>query len=421
MNSLDRSEKPRGNPIGNQPMLQLQTLLKHHPWRFLLYLEWILLLMIALSEAIPLPFSPISHNALVNWSCLILFTGMGIRLPKTKGMKICYTGLEIGLILLASVVGGIHLFPLLYIVLVIRNSLLFRRSLRLIILIATFILFLLTLHYRLKVLTLSSPIVLHGFSMILLSLVSLMGIVMVFSQLLVERALSERQNREQLAVANAQLESANRQLRQYALRIEDMATLQERNRIAREIHDALGHSLTVFNLHLEAALRLWDTDPTEAKDLLTEAKQLGGSALKDVRQSVAALRADPLQGQSLTGAIASLITDFQRSTRISPTSTLEFEEPLPQEIKTTTYRIVQEALTNICKYAEATAVQIRITATDRLLQILVADNGKGFNLDHNTTGFGLQGMQERSLALGGKLEIVTAPGTGCRVMAELPF
>jgi signal transduction histidine kinase len=107
---------------------------------------------------------------------------------------------------------------------------------------------------------------------------------------------------EELAVANAQL-------REYTLRIEELATVQERNRIARDIHDSVGHALTVLNLHLEAALKLWQTDPESATEFLTEAKQLGSHALKEVRQSISTLRVDPLVGLSLPDAIADLVED----------------------------------------------------------------------------------------------------------------
>lgn len=408
------------------PMLQLQILFKRHPWSFLLYLEWTLLAIVALSEMVPLSLPLGIRYPLLNGICLLLFTVMGLRLPTTRTTKVIYTSLEFGLVLLASITGGIRLAPLLYIVLVIRNSLLFDRQVRFIVLGLTFIAFLLTFNYRFEALTLSSPWVASGeLKVILLTLILLMGIVLVFSQLLVERALAERQNQAQLAIVNAQLESANTQLRQYALRIEDLATVQERNRIAREIHDALGHSLTVFNLHLEAALRLLDTDLPEAKELLLEAKQLGKTALNEVRQSVSALRSDPLQAQPLATAIAALVSDFQRSTGITPTCKVELDESIASEVKTTVYRIVQEALTNIYKYAEATAVRIEVTTevttTQTILQAVIEDNGKGFNLGQNTTGFGLQGMRERSLALGGTLEILSYPESGCKVLFRCPL
>lgn len=202
------------------------------------------------------------------------------------------------------------------------------------------------------------------------------------------------------------------------MRIEDQATLQERNRIARDIHDSLGHSLTALNLQLETALKLFSANPEKAKMFLTEAKRLGSTALQDVRQSVSTMRSDPLQGRSLEDAIASLIEGFVRSTGISPTCSIFLEHSISTDIAIVVYRIVQEALTNISKYAAATEVQIQLQATAAELYVRIQDNGKGFNLDENSSGFGLQGMRERTLALGGQLAIDSAPGDGCRITAK---
>ncbi|WP_407894960.1 sensor histidine kinase [Scytonema sp. NUACC26] len=94
--------------------------------------------------------------------------------------------------------------------------------------------------------------------------------------------------------------------------------LQERNRIAREIHDSLGHSLTAQSIQLESALLFLQSNLEKAKTFLVEAKQLGSNALKEVRMSVATLRSDPLYGKSLESVLTVLIVDFQRRTRITP-------------------------------------------------------------------------------------------------------
>lgn len=207
---------------------------------------------------------------------------------------------------------------------------------------------------------------------------------------------------------------------EYALKIEQLAIEQERNRIAREIHDSLGHSLIAFNLHLEAAMRLMSSDPEEAKDLLIEAKQVSATALQEVRLSVSALRTDPLQGRSLATVIQLLADDFQRSTGIAPLSEIHINQPLSSAVQLAVYRIVQEALTNICKYAEATQVSIHLeTSSD--LKLTVRDNGKGFDIHQNITGFGLRGMEERTLSQLGKFEVISTPGNGCQITAWFPL
>jgi signal transduction histidine kinase len=347
---------------------------------------------------------------------------MGLRLPSNKFFsKVIYTSLEIWLILLSSIVGFISLFPFLYVILIIRNCFIFRRQMRLIVTGIAFLLFLLTTLHRTKNFPLPLPrATSYRLESLVFSLALLFGLVLLFLQLLVDAILSERQSREQLAKANVQLELANAQLRQYALRIEDIATLQERNRIARDIHDSLGHSLSILNLHLEAALKLWKTEPEEATEFLTEAKDLGSRALDDVRQSVFALRSDPLEGQSLEEAIASLTENFCRSTSIQLNINIDLSHSIPPKVKTAVYRIVQEALTNIQKYAISTQVDIQVK-TKNDLQLMISDNGRGFDLTQNTSGFGLQGMCERTQALGGQFEVVTSPGCGCKIIANFPL
>jgi signal transduction histidine kinase len=154
---------------------------------------------------------------------------------------------------------------------------------------------------------------------------------------------------------------------------------------------------------------------------LVQAKQLGSTALQDVRHSVSALRSDPLQGRSLEEAIASLAEEFHRSTGFSPETRINLARPIPAEVMNSVYRIVQEALTNICKYANATQVKIQLKTSPTQLDVIIQDNGGGFNVNQNTTGFGLQGMQERTLVLGGEFEIKSAPTNGCRIMAKFPL
>jgi len=240
------------------------------------------------------------------------------------------------------------------------------------------------------------------------------AMALVFVFLLVDALLAERQSREKLS-------KAHEQLRQYALRIEDQATLQERNRIAREIHDSLGHTLTAQSIQLDSALLLLSSDTEKTGQFLKAAKQLCTQALQEVRQSVAILRSDPLQEQSLESAIANLVNEFRTTTTIQPECTINLSQPLPSKVNTTVYRIVQEALTNITRHSEATAVIIQLVQQGQMLYLLVKDNGKGFNPLQNSTGFGLQGMRERTAALGGKFNLISQPGTGCLVTAKIPL
>ncbi|MDJ0675761.1 MAG: sensor histidine kinase, partial [Calothrix sp. MO_167.B42] len=237
---------------------------------------------------------------------------------------------------------------------------------------------------------------------------------LLFVLLLINSLVSERQSRQKLTLAHDKL-------RQYALKIEDQATLQERNRIAREIHDSLGHSLTTQSIQLENALVYLESNPDKAKLFLQEAKKVVANSLKEVRTSVKTLRSDPLKGQILEVAITNLITGFKAHTSIETKYCLQINPVLPFDLNQVIYRIVQEALTNISKHSGANEVIIDIHTTADSLCLRIEDNGVGFNPNQNTTGFGLQGMRERCMAFDGHLYINSKPGGGCNIIAFFPL
>lgn len=376
-----------------------------------------MLLFVAIfTELIPSPHQRLFRIPELTVGMIICFGLMGLRLPTAKPIyKVLYTFLEIVLILLTSITGGraVRLFPLLYLVVVTRSCLIFQLPGRLVVTSLSFSLFLMTLMRRFQRFP-ASPLWQERLRFLTLGYALLFGLTFLFVLLSMNAMVAERQSREKLAIANEKL-------RQYALKIENQAILQERNRIARDIHDSLGHSLTALNIQLETALKLWQSNPDKAQQFLERAKQLGSQSLQEVRQSVSAMRSDPIQGRPLPDAIASLLEDLHRSTGISPDCSLRLERSLPAEVHTAVYRIVQEALTNICKYAYATEVQIQLQATSDELYLTIQDNGRGFNVETNTTGFGLQGMRERTLALGGQLTLESTLGAGCRITAHFPL
>ncbi|HEY9608854.1 response regulator [Allocoleopsis sp.] len=230
----------------------------------------------------------------------------------------------------------------------------------------------------------------------------------------------QAQNR-QLQQTQAELLQALEQERSLLRRIEEMAAIEERNRIAREIHDSLGHALTALNVQLQAVASLLTTDPAQAQSFLTQAQRLGKTAMQEVRQSVRTLRADERAEQPLEDAIADLAEEFRQVTGITPTTCIQLTERLPSLVSKTLYRVVQEGLTNIYKYAKATQVQIQLVTTGDRVCLTIEDNGKGFNCEQKMTGFGLQGMRERVAALDGDFHLTAKPGAGCQIEVELPL
>ncbi|WP_392533504.1 sensor histidine kinase [Nostoc sp. C117] len=415
------------------PLIQI----KKHPFPSLLYLEWILLAITALTAVIPPPlrrfhpkptevticgmFPDLSICGLLpelSIYSLVIFALMGLCLPRTNQVnKVIYTISEILLILMTGLFGErfARLFPFLYIILVTRSCFIFQLPGRLFVTSLSFTLFLLTTQLKYQLFSFqSSPQAQERFRFLSLNWSLGFGLSLVFVLLMMNAVLSERHSREKLAIANEKL-------RQYAMRIENQATLEERNRIAREIHDSLGHSLTALNLQLETALKLWQSNPSKAETFLTTAKELGSKALKDVRQSVSTMRFNPLQEQSLEKAIASLAENFHRSNGILPIYQINIEYSLPPEINTAIYRITQESLTNISKYAYATEVKLELTMTRGNLRLIIQDNGRGFDVKQNTTGFGLHSMRDRTLALGGEFNINSALGSGCKITVNIPL
>ncbi|GAA6621866.1 sensor histidine kinase [Scytonema sp. NUACC26] len=218
-----------------------------------------------------------------------------------------------------------------------------------------------------------------------------------------------------------ELASVYEQLHQCAFQIEDIAKVKERQRIARDLHDSLGHALTALNIQLQTALKLWKLDPAKAECFLLQAQRLGTTAMKEVRQSVCSLRATAKVDQPLEPLIESLVEDFRQVSDVSILTCINLSAVLPCEANTTLYRVVQESLTNIRKHAAATAVEIKINAIPHGVQLVVTDNGKGFKTDTSSKGFGLQGMAERVAALGGRFDIYTEPEKGCQICVELPL
>ncbi len=241
------------------------------------------------------------------------------------------------------------------------------------------------------------------------------------NQLAIQRLQTQLHTRNsQLQIAEGELSEALEKSRSLNNRIAEMTTLEERNRIARDIHDSLGHALVALNIQIEAALTLWTIDAEQAYSSLQEAKQLGSKALSSVRTSVAEIRADALQGKLLEQALDALLVEFQQTSQIKTTVEIDLSYPFPNAVNIAVYRIVQEGLTNICKYALATTVHLTLTTTQKNLQLSLKDDGGGFCLEASPSGFGLQGMQERAATLGGQVTITSKTGEGCHITASFP-
>ncbi len=392
-------------------LFKLQT----HPYQFLLYTEWLMLGscgFLAIIEFVQNPHFPLQH-----FLVLILLGLMGIFLPtENTAHKILYCALEIGLIFYGTSLGYLHIMPSLYLVAVIRSCFLFKFTVPWIMAGLSFVLhikhqiqYLQTFDIQTLSPSLQQSLWLHQFGSVLM-----FGLALFFVVKLVYALLADQRRREELA-------EMNKQLQEYALKIEDMAAIQERNRIARDIHDSLGHVLSALNIQLQTAVRLWHKDLNQSRQFLIQSKQLGEEAIREVRRSVGTLRADSGKEKSLKIAIESLVKEFCQGTGIPVSTQIDLDTIPSSQVVKTLYRIAQEALTNICKYAHATKVQLQIKTTSDQVCLTVEDNGQGFTANSMIKGFGLQGMRERTDALKGSFQVDTHPGQGCRIMVRLPI
>lgn len=411
--------------------------LQNHPFRFLLYLEWGLLAVAIVSAMEATPVTPMRrgapphllphHNPLFTIVPLLLFGLMGLYLPQTR-QKVQQLGHTLGqvlLILLLSVttVNGGRIFPMVYLILAIRSCLMFGLAGRLMMTGLSFVIFVTGLQFRLRSLSGLGrnlpPQVRRRLGHMVIGLqinfIVLFGLSLLLVVLLINALLTERQSQQRL-------QQANQTLRQSAQEIEKLAMDQERSRIARDIHDALGHSLTALNIQLESALKLWEKDPPRARQFMTEAKRLGSQSLQDVRQSVAALRQDPLAGQTLENAVTKLLEDLEKDQRLKTTQTISMPRPLPTNLRVILYRIVQEGLTNVVKHAAASRVHLQLVSSAAVVTLTLEDDGKGFVPDQASTGFGLQSMGDRAEAAGGTFTIMSPANMdgGTRIQVSLP-
>ncbi len=223
--------------------------------------------------------------------------------------------------------------------------------------------------------------------------------------------MAQRRQRAALTQANARLVG-------YAATLERLTTSRERNRLARELHDTLAHSLSAMAVQLEAADALWDTAPDEARKRLARSLDTTRDGLAETRRALQALRASPLDDLGLGLAVRALAESVAARNRLAvDVQTPETVERLSPAVEQCVYRVAQEALENVTRHAVARRVSVGLEVQGQRVVLTVADDGQGFDVDAALAEdrFGLRGMQERAELVGGALEVTSAPGQGTTV------
>jgi signal transduction histidine kinase len=202
------------------------------------------------------------------------------------------------------------------------------------------------------------------------------------------------------------------------------AASAERLAIARDLHDTIGHSLSMIAVQAGVALHLLDDHPEQARPALTAIRTASKEALEEVRSTLAVLRQDGTAPPAHIGLAR--VGDLVEAVRlggldvrlqIDPLSLRDFR--LPPAVDSAAYRVVQEALTNVTRHASATHAQVTLRREERGLEVVVVDDGVGATDSHE--GGGLRGMRERTSALGATMDVGSEPGGGFRVAVRFPL
>jgi NarL family two-component system sensor histidine kinase LiaS len=202
---------------------------------------------------------------------------------------------------------------------------------------------------------------------------------------------------------------------------QEAAVLEERKRLARDLHDTVSQQLFALHMSASSLPKLLERDEEHAQRVMEQLIAMSSSAQRQMRGLIAQLRPMELQGHTLEEALGRWFPDYCRQNGIQGTLEVQIRGALSDAIEHQLFLIIQEAMANVVKHAEAQSVRLFIGETDRQISLLIEDNGLGFRGDQVRAGaYGLSTMRERAQKLGGEAEIVTKPGSGTRVRIWFP-
>jgi signal transduction histidine kinase len=253
--------------------------------------------------------------------------------------------------------------------------------------------------------------------------------VMVFSVITIIRTISFlvvgifiSQIMTRLRTQGDSLKQANAQLTHYASALENLTVSRERNRMARELHDTLAHTLTGLSVTLETAKAYWEVDPDKARELLEKSLVTTRTGLEETRRALKSLRASPLEDLGLTLALEKLAEST--ASRANLKLAVSLPDPMPTltpDVEQCVYRIAQEALENVAHHANARHISLSLQVDGVSLVLEVQDDGMGFDPHEGLSSghFGLVGMKERAALSGGALKIDSQKGNGTKIILEI--
>jgi signal transduction histidine kinase len=381
--------------------------------RWLFLMEYLLLGFVPLADLPSISDPIIPVRPILTISCVAALALVGLWRPKTEQQKWMLVTTQALLVTVATFLAFDRLFRWLYLVPVTRACAIFNLRGRVIASSACLMLCSAGIYQREILLRHTHAHSILGTFVFMLSQILSMWLLYGLVVILATVMFAERQHREELERLNVELKVSRERLAQLQLQ-------EQRLRIARDLHDAVGNSLTALNIQLENVQKRLQNDPQGAEPFLTGARQLGQEAISDLRRSVAQLREYIDGSLTLKEGLLALLDSIRNGGDLRLRLRYELQADPEDHVKMSIYRIVQEALTNVRKHARASQASVTLGQSSDGILLLVHDDGVGIAETGSDQGFGMRGMHERVLNCGGTLAIKSGAGMGTLIRAQFP-
>ena len=235
-------------------------------------------------------------------------------------------------------------------------------------------------------------------------------------------AVARDRSRDELGQLSRELNDMAAQLENLIQAKGELATLEARNRFARDLHDSVKQQVFATSLQIAAARALIGRDTESAEDHLSQADELVRQAQKELNILIAEMRPSALEGKGLASALREYVARWSQGAEIGADLRVQGERETPLEVEQALFRVAQEALANVARHSGAEHAEVDLIYTGSTVTLRVADDGSGFDPAGGTGGgFGLQSMRERLVRLGGHVDVESAPGKGTRVTCVCPL
>lgn len=228
-------------------------------------------------------------------------------------------------------------------------------------------------------------------------------------------------SRDELGELAQRLNHMSQQLRELLDTRRELAVVEERNRLARDLHDSAKQQAFAAAAQISAAHKLFKSDPEAAEGHIQEAEQLTKDLRKELTNLIQQLRPAALEGQGLAAALDDYVTDWSRQNNITAGVQVQNQRSLPLAIEQAVFRIVQEALANVSRHSNANGVEITLIYSRDSVSCSIRDDGEGFDPDEDLKGIGLLSMEERANELGGNLIVDSSQSVGTAIIVNIPI